>query len=175
MKKTGLLMAACLVWPACTNEPRVANNEFLIEGTLENVADGKIIELYIQEGDVGKRVAQDTLRNGHFSFGDTIATLQRYSLLLIEGEDISATHDIWIEPGKIIYISGKDANLPLWEIESDIREQNDQNQMREAAREEWERLAPLTAKEKVRLLPPLIITKEELKKAVGILKEVIGE
>lgn len=34
---------------------------------------------------------------------------------------------------------------------------------------------PLTAKEKVRLLPPLIITKEELKKAVGILKEVIGE
>ena len=66
------LMAGC-VWTSCTTEPSVAENEFLIEGTLENVADGEVLYLCRVEDGALIKVARDTLEQGHFSFRDTIS------------------------------------------------------------------------------------------------------
>ena len=146
MKKTGLLMAACLVWSACTNEPRVANNEFLIEGTLENVEDGEILGLWQFDGDVLTRIAQDTIRNGRFSFRDTIVQLGLYSIWS-EGDKFSSDVMVWLAPGKSVHISGEGYNACRWIAESDLQEQKDQNQLAEAIRDERTELGPMLTEE----------------------------
>lgn len=146
MKKTGLLMAACLVWSACTNEPRVANNEFLIEGTLENVEDGEILGLWQFDGDVLTRIAQDTICNGRFSFRDTIAQMGVYSIWS-EGDKFSSDVMVWLAPGKSVRISGEGYNACRWIAESDLQEQKDQNQLAEAIRDERTELGPMLTEE----------------------------
>ena len=146
MKKTGLLMAACLVWSACTNEPKVANNEFLIEGTLENVEDGEILGLWQFDGDVLIRIAQDTIRNGRFSFRDTIAQMGVYSIWS-EGDKFSSDVMVWLAPGKSVRISGEGYNACRWIAESDLQEQKDQNQLAEAIRDERTELGPMLTEE----------------------------
>ena len=59
MKKTGILAIASLLLVACTNEPKVAENEFWIEGTLENVEDGEILRLFREENGALREVAKD--------------------------------------------------------------------------------------------------------------------
>ena len=146
MKKTGLLMAACLVWSACTNEPRVANNEFLIEGTLKNVEDGEILGLWQFDGDVLTRIAQDTICKGRFSFRDTIAQMGVYSIWS-EGDKFSSDIMVWLAPGKSVRISGEGYNACRWIAESDLQEQKDQNQLAEAIRDERTELGPMLTEE----------------------------
>ena len=147
MKKTGLLMAACLVWSACTNEPEVANNEFLIEGTLENVEDGEILRLFREENGALREVAKDTLTNGRFSFRDTISSLGRYDLRGM-GDNFAPTWaDVWLAPGKKVTITGEDPYLRTWKVESDIQEQKDQNILSEAVRMEWKEKGRITVEQ----------------------------
>ena len=147
MKKTGLLMAACLVWSACTNEPKVAENEFLIEGTLENVEDGEILRLFREENGALREVAKDTLTNGRFSFRDTISSLGRYDLRGM-GDNFAPTWaDVWLAPGKKVTITGEDPYLRTWKVESDIQEQKDQNILSEAVRAEWKEKGRITVEQ----------------------------
>ena len=147
MKKTGLLMAACLVWSACTNEPKVAENEFWIEGTLENVEDGEILRLFREENGALREVAKDTLTNGRFSFRDTISSLGRYDLRGM-GDNFAPTWaDVWLAPGKKVTITGEDPYLRTWKVESDIQEQKDQNILSEAVRAEWKEKGRITVEQ----------------------------
>ena len=147
MKKTGILAIASLLLVACTNEPRVAKNEFLIEGTLENVEDGEILRLFREENGALREVAKDTLTNGCFSFRDTISSLGRYDLRGM-GDNFAPTWaDVWLAPGKKVTITGEDPYLRTWKVESDIQEQKDQNILSEAVRMEWKEKGRITVEQ----------------------------
>lgn len=130
------LMAGC-VWTSCTTEPSVAENEFLIEGTLENVADGEVLYLCRVEDGALIKVARDTLEQGHFSFRDTISHTRLYNLYGISDHFASTWVDVWLAPGKKVTVTGDDPYLRTWKVESDIQEQKDQNILLEAVRAEW--------------------------------------
>lgn len=147
MKKTGILAIASLLLVACTNEPKVAENEFLIEGRLENVEDGEELRLFREENGALKEVARDTLRNGRFSFRDTISSLGRYDLRGM-GDNFAPTWaDVWLAPGKKVTITGDDPYLRTWKVESDIQEQKDQNILSEAVRAEWKEKGRITVEQ----------------------------
>ena len=147
MKKTGILAIASLLLVACTNEPKVAENEFWIEGTLENVEDGEILRLFREENGALREVAKDTLTNGRFSFRDTISSLGRYDLRGM-GDNFAPTWaDVWLAPGKKVTITGEDPYLRTWKVESDIQEQKDQNILSEAVRAEWKEKGRITVEQ----------------------------
>ena len=147
MKKTGILAIASLLLVACTNEPKVTENEFLIEGTLENVEDGEILRLFREENGALREVAKDTLTNGRFSFRDTISSLGRYDLRGM-GDNFAPTWaDVWLAPGKKVTITGEDPYLRTWKVESDIQEQKDQNILSEAVRAEWKEKGRITVEQ----------------------------
>ena len=141
MKKKSVWLTACLVagsmWTSCTTGPKVAENEFWIEGTLENVGDGEELRLFREENGALREVARDTLTNGRFSFRDTISSLGLYDLRGM-GDNFAPTWaDVWLAPGKKVTITGEDPYLRTWKVESDIQEQKDQNILSEAVRAEW--------------------------------------
>lgn len=151
MKKKSVWLTACLVagnmWTSCTTGPKVAENEFWIEGTLENVADGEVIRLLREENGALKEVARDTLRNGCFSFRDTISSLGLYDLRGM-GDNFAPTWaDVWLAPGKKVTITGEDPYLRTWKVESDIQEQKDQNILSEAVRAEWKEKGRITVEQ----------------------------
>lgn len=151
MKKKSVWLTACLVagsmWTSCTTGPKVAENEFWIEGTLENVADGEVLRLFREENGALKEVARDTLRNGRFSFRDTISSLGRYDLRGM-GDNFAPTWaDVWLAPGKKVAITGEDPYLRTWKVESDIQEQKDQNILSNAVRAEWKEKGRITVEQ----------------------------
>lgn len=151
MKKKSVWLTACLVagsmWTSCTTGPKVAENEFWIEGTLENVADGEVIRLLREENGALKEVARDTLRNGCFSFRDTISSLGLYDLRGM-GDNFAPTWaDVWLAPGKKVTITGEDPYLRTWKVESDIQEQKDQNILSNAVRAEWKEKGRITVEQ----------------------------
>lgn len=151
MKKKSVWLTACLVagsmWTSCTTGPKVAENEFWIEGTLENVEDGEELRLFREENGALKEVARDTLRNGRFSFRDTISSLGRYDLRGM-GDNFAPTWaDVWLAPGKKVTITGEDPYLRTWKVESDIQEQKDQNILSEAVRAEWKEKGRITVEQ----------------------------
>lgn len=151
MKKKSVWLTACLVagsmWTSCTTGPKVAENEFWIEGTLENVADGEVIRLLREENGALREVARDTLTNGRFSFRDTISSLGRYDLRGM-GDNFAPTWaDVWLAPGKKVTITGEDPYLRTWKVESDIQEQKDQNILSEAVRAEWKEKGRITVEQ----------------------------
>lgn len=151
MKKKSVWLSACLVagsmWTSCTTGPKVAENEFWIEGTLENVEDGEILRLFCEENGALREVARDTLTNGRFSFRDTISSLGRYDLRGM-GDNFAPTWaDVWLAPGKKVTITGEDPYLRTWKVESDIQEQKDQNILSEAVRAEWKEKGRITVEQ----------------------------
>lgn len=131
MKKShlySLLLCASLVAGSCERKPVVPENEFLIQGKLENVPDSVVIELRISDGRLLKLVTSDTLVNGRFTLRDTITADVRELLLMSDGKGFPGTwSNVWVAPGKHIKISGKDKLLKTWKIESDIPEQAAEN------------------------------------------------
>ena len=151
MKKKSVWLTACLVagsmWTSCTTGPKVAENEFWIEGTLENVGDGEELRLFREENGALREVARDTLTNGRFSFRDTISSLGRYDLRGM-GDNFAPTWaDVWLAPGKKVTITGEDPYLRTWKVESDIQEQKDQNILSEAVRAEWKEKGRITVEQ----------------------------
>ena len=125
----GLCIAALM--SACT--PQVPDNEYRIEGTLTGVPDGVVIDLYKNEGNMGIRLQRDTLREGKFMFRDTISSTERLAILVVEKDYPLYTLDVWVAPGQRVDIAGKDKFYPLWDVESDILEQREENRFKACA------------------------------------------
>ena len=144
MKKKSVWLTACLVagsmWTSCTTGPKVAENEFWIEGTLENVEDGALITLCSVKDHFYHKLAVDTLTNGHFSFRDTLSGTGTYAL---ECEGAVTWIDFWMAPGKKVSVFGDNLNLRTWSVQCPIPEQEAQSQLSQAVREEWMQLEPV--------------------------------
>lgn len=131
MKKKSVWLTACLVagsmWTSCTTGPKVAENEFWIEGTLENVEDSVVLRLADYEFE---QTLLDTVMGGKFSFRDTITGEARQMLLSTTGNaqgfpGTSVT--IWVAPGEKITVKGTDKLLQTWDIQSHLPEQQEEN------------------------------------------------
>ena len=74
--------------PSC-NTHSVPENEYLIEGTIQNIPDSTVIMLLKPNGQLLVLEQKDTIINGSFSFRDTVSTLQE-RFLLADGQDFPA-------------------------------------------------------------------------------------
>jgi thiol-disulfide isomerase/thioredoxin len=131
-KKICLLACVLLLCIACSNrekllDEKLADNEFLIEGEIFGVKNGTVIELYRYDGSYYP-VASDKIRNGRFVFKEkTVSDMER---LFINSRDKGFPGmflSVWVEPGARIKIQGKDKLNPLWEVESSIPYQEEEN------------------------------------------------
>lgn len=129
-KKYLLSLPLCilLLAGACSHNPSVPVNEFLIQGQLENVSDSAVIELGVSDGQLIKTIAKDTLINGQFSLSDTVTSGKRELYLMSSSKGFPGYWlNVWVAPGKYIKITGKDKLLKTWTVKSDIPEQADEN------------------------------------------------
>lgn len=106
----------------------VPAGEYLICGELANVPDGAEIILYVDGGRIFTPVHRDTLKNGQFSFRDTITTTQKLLIMSDDKGFPGVWLDVWLAPGKLVKITGKDKLLKTWTVDSDIPQQKEENQ-----------------------------------------------
>lgn len=114
----------------CTATPRVPEGEYLIEGQLENIPDGTVVQLLKEEGGLLETLREDTVVHGCFSFRDTIRGAVSQKLLLLSNNEgfPGMWLDVWVQTGKYIRITGEDRLLPLWKVDSEIAEQQAANE-----------------------------------------------
>lgn len=129
MKIKNIALAALMSYmalPSC-NTHSVPENEYLIEGTIQNIPDSTVIMLLKPNGQLLVLEQKDTIINGSFSFRDTVSTLQE-RFLLADGQGFPGTwRSVWVAPGKYITVNGEDKLIPLWNVKSDIAEQQEEN------------------------------------------------
>lgn len=129
-----LAFVVSLLVVACTQQPSVPENEFLIQGELENVPDSAIIVLRVSEGNLLKEVARDTVIGGKFSLKDTISGEAREYCLTSSSKGFPGTWvNVWVAPGKYIRVTGSDKLLKTWNIRSDVLEQQEENNFLKAS------------------------------------------
>lgn len=146
MKKIlGGLCAAGLL-AACA--PSVPDNEYLIEGRLEGVPDSTVIALYDMNANLLQVVRQDTLMGGKFTFRDTISTLKRFGIMSDEPGFPNTWLTVWAAPGRRIEVSGNGKLFALWNVKSDLFEQQEETRFVDCAREVLEKQQAYSAAEK---------------------------
>lgn len=125
MKRLLYLLFAAVAVTACA--PAVPAGEFLIAGKIENVPDSAVVFLYEMRGRILQEIAVDTLVDGKFSFRDTVAFPKRV-LLYAEGEGYpNWLFEVWVASGKRVNVKGRDKMIGLWDVSSEIPEQQEEN------------------------------------------------
>lgn len=117
-----------------------AQNEFTIQGKINGLKDGTVVTLFRMDGNMGSSIGNDTVRNESFSFKMNTAedVLEKLSLSC-RGEDFPPMGlDLWVEPGSDIRISGNNAYLFTWNVESPIEQQKVRSLFVDDSRELWE-------------------------------------
>lgn len=103
---------------------KASDGEFIIKGKLANLPDSTIVTLLRAEGDIGKRVAVDTLIGGGFYFQDTMTTAPRKFYIRLSGPVRSlASRDFFVAPRSITNVTGSGVNMMFWNYDNDIKEQ----------------------------------------------------
>lgn len=103
------------------------SNTYKVTGQIDNVVDGAVVELHTVEGTSGRLFKSDTLRNGSFSFEGEIDSLRKFMLVAKWGEFASYFRPLWIKPGSNTKISGENYSLFSWKIESNVKEQQEED------------------------------------------------
>jgi len=121
-----------------------AQGEFVIKGTLKNVADGTVILLMKQDGGFGMQVSLDTIRNGKFMFKwkmENEKEKEKYSLYPDpKGIELpSMSLDIWVKPGSIIEVTGNNKWIYTWDVKSDIPEQIERSKFIKINKADWDK------------------------------------
>lgn len=87
---------------------------YLIKGTLNEIPDSTIIDLFVQYDNMGKRISSDTILNGYFEFSDTLETApSKMSLRMRDWNNYSGACDIWVD-NEVIEITGSGKYLSAW-------------------------------------------------------------
>lgn len=119
-----------------------AQGEFVIKGTLKNVADGTVILLMKQDGGFGMQVSLDTVRNGKFMYKWKIAAArEKYSLFPGPNESGFPTMglDIWVKSGSVIKVTGDNKWMYTWDVKSDIPEQIERSRFIKTNKADWDK------------------------------------
>lgn len=127
------LMAVLLAFSAagCTGNSAPGDNEFIIEGYVNNIPDSSTITLFANYGNVGKSVAVDTVTGGRFMFRDTVSCLKKYSIMGGKGFP-SVSLEVWVAPGERIRIRGNDNLVETWTVKSGLPYQRYEDEYRKA-------------------------------------------
>ena len=129
-----LLLFVCNAYNSWSQDT-AASERFLITGQVPALSDGTVIGLYQSDERLIVPIVLDTVADGRFTFSDTTSCVK--PLMLLSSDEGFPSHwlDVWVAPGRQITITGEDRLLPLWRVESDIAEQQEQNGFQDCVRE----------------------------------------
>ena len=147
MKKTVrmkvVMLVLGMVWCGVSGQ---AQEAYSIRGKVNGVEDGTVILLGVQHTRQTESIAQDTVRDGMFSFAGRVDSL---TLMARFGDGRSAIppvwKELWVAPGAKVRVSGDDCLIRTWRVESDLPEQAEMNRYSE-------RLRPYDLEQQVLLL-----------------------
>jgi len=106
----------------------LSDKGFTIEGKISDIEDGTVINLYRPDGNVLMVIASDTVRNGCFTFREeTISDPEQLSIIP-QGDGFPPMFlNVWVASGTKTTIKGKGKIHPVWEVESSIAYQKEEN------------------------------------------------
>ena len=138
MKKL-LLGGLCLATLATACAPQVADNEYLVTGTVTGIPDSTVITLRRLEGTLLQETVRDTVIGGRFELRDTVSSPLRLTLMA-QGKGFPNTWlNVWVAPGQHIKVGGDGPLFPLWDVKSDITEQQEENRFVAYTREPFQK------------------------------------
>ena len=107
MKKYWFFLFAllCHAHDGMSQNKESLSGKYVVTGRLSNVPDGTAIGLYEHNGNLIEPVGQDTLRNGTFTFSDTISSTKMFLLLSSDKGFPSNWLNVWVAPGKHVTLS----------------------------------------------------------------------
>ena len=118
-----------------------AQGKFVIEGELENVEDGVIVELFKLDGNVGSVVAVDTLQGGKFRF-EAQAEDGKVNEMMIgcfrSPGFPPMSLNVWVNPNTHAKVKGSNKLLYTWQVESDVPQQQTQQKLVGVSKELWD-------------------------------------
>lgn len=117
-----------------------AQGTFVIEGKVNNVKDGTIINLFRVDGNVGSSIAFDTLRNGQFRIeAQTLGNeTEKMDLMGRSDEFPSMSLPLWVRTGSHSRITGENTLIRTWAVESEVPEQKVKQAYINDSRELWD-------------------------------------
>lgn len=150
MKRLGLFLAIAGCFAFCAACSDVPKSGAVIMGELSGFApDGSItVFLMHSDGQAGRSIMSDTLKNGHFIFRlDSLTGEKRYALSLMRiHKDIGAYDmlghgpDLYLEPGALVRIKGEGKYLPIAKVSSPVKDQKlRQRFISKMSQEDWKR------------------------------------
>lgn len=134
MKKS-VLGCLCLTALVTACAPQVADNEYLIAGTVTDVPDSTVVHLRKLNDQFFTAVACDTVMQGRFELRDTVSSSQRLCLTINGKGYPNYLLNLWVAPGQYIELKGDGKLFPLWDVKSDIAEQQEENRFANYTRE----------------------------------------
>ena len=134
MKKS-VLGCLCLTALLTACAPQVADNEYLIAGTVTDVPDSTVVHLQKLNDQFFTAVACDTVMQGRFELRDTVSSSQRLCLTINGKGYPNYLLNLWVAPGPYIELKGNGKLFPLWDVKSDIAEQQEENRFANYTRE----------------------------------------
>ena len=133
MKRLGLFLAIAGCFAFCAACSDVPKSGAVIMGELSGFApDGSItVFLMHSDGQAGRSIMSDTLKNGHFIFRlDSLTGEKHYSLSLVRTYKDSDSYDmlghgpeLYLEPGALVRIKGEVKYLPIARVSSPVKDQ----------------------------------------------------
>ena len=130
MKKLAVIFVIILMGSCKTMD------HYEIIGTIKNIPDSTIINLFEFSEDVGTLIARDTIINGKFSFkGNLTDRLIRMNLMIADRLNFSGSCEMWVDNTQI-NISGSSKFLSTWNVQSNIPEQRISNLYNEKTRDQ---------------------------------------
>ena len=145
-------VCASLLMVACTG--KVPENGALIQGQATGLDPEETIiaVLFQHEGEMGKGIQTDTLRNGRFSFRlDSLAEADHYMISLFRPRQgyvdvINYGPEIYLEPGAFVRIKGEGKHFRTARIDSPVKDQKlRQSFLKKMSREDWNALDDILA------------------------------
>lgn len=128
-----------------------AQHEYIIEGHVKGVKDGTILSLFLTDGQVGSVVASDTIRNETFYFKRNAGEsgMDQLSLMCTRNEDFpSMSLRLYATPDAKIKVSGSNALIATWKVDSPVKEQQEYNKFIEGSRDLWDECQRIAIKMK---------------------------
>ncbi|MFR9546145.1 MAG: TlpA disulfide reductase family protein [Rikenellaceae bacterium] len=131
MKNLTLAIAALalLALSSCTQKPEVPQGMFLIKGTITNVPDSSIVELFQSDGRISQMTGQDTIINGKFEFSDSLPPSGQFLTLNSPSDGFPSRRlNLWVESQTYIEIEGDGHLIVDWDVESTLPRQQEESQ-----------------------------------------------
>lgn len=139
MYKRKILMSLALVSLSLVAR---AQGRYVIDGTVDNVSEGTVVQLFRNVGDVLQIVGSDTITANTFQFkGETIGDgTEPMTLLAMNGNVASYILDVYVRPGSHVKVDGDGMLAYTWDVESDIPEQQTRQKIVRASRQWWDKI-----------------------------------